>query len=142
MSLTSIPARTFYEVVSNSFQPTPDAQLSVTGVADSITSIAFDQGGNLWLVEAAAANTLTALAMISSGHSHGRRWQLQRDARSHVGCNKHAVADISRVGPGSVESSAGQRPPSHTCTRHVAYHSSQCSEAVTVHAAGDGLTQM
>jgi hypothetical protein len=45
-------------------EPTPVAQLTVSGVTDSITSIAFDQSGNMWLVEGAAANTGTAMAMI------------------------------------------------------------------------------
>ncbi len=44
--------------------PSPLAEVQINGVADSITSIAFDQAGNLWLVESAKANVTTALAMV------------------------------------------------------------------------------
>jgi hypothetical protein len=44
--------------------PVPYAEVSINGVADSISSLAFDQAGDLWLVESAAANATTGLAMV------------------------------------------------------------------------------
>jgi hypothetical protein len=44
--------------------PVPFAEVSITGVIDSISSLAFDQAGDLWLVESAAANATTGLAMV------------------------------------------------------------------------------
>ena len=50
--------------IQHNQSPLPMAEVQIKGVADSITSIAFDRAGNLWLVESAKANVTTALAMV------------------------------------------------------------------------------
>ncbi len=50
--------------IQHNSAPVAFATVQITGVADSITSVAFDQSGNLWIVESARANISTALSMI------------------------------------------------------------------------------